>query len=119
MEYNFTSEKPIYLQLMDCFKLRIVSGELQPGSKVDSVRDLAMDAKVNPNTMQKALAELERLGLVRSERTAGRFITDDEEKISGMRSELFESELTAFVKKMAALGFSKGDVEKALKTIEA
>ena len=99
MEYNFTSEKPIYLQLMDCFKLRIVSGELQPGSKVDSVRDLAMDAKVNPNTMQKALAELERLGLV--------------------RSELFESELTAFVKKMAALGFSKGDVEKALKTIEA
>ncbi|HAO30952.1 MAG TPA: GntR family transcriptional regulator [Treponema sp.] len=119
MEYNFTSEKPIYLQLMDSFKLRIVSGELSPGSKIDSVRDLAIDAKVNPNTMQKALAELERMGLVRSERTAGRFITDDEEKIAAMRSDLFNSELNGFMQKMLALGFTKSDVEKALASMSA
>ena len=81
MECEFTNDKPIYLQIMDYFKAQIISGELSQGSRLDSVRDLAVKVKVNPNTMQKALSELERIGLVRTERTSGRFITDDKEKI--------------------------------------
>ncbi len=110
MEYHFTNDKPIYLQLMDLIKAGIVSGEFQPGSKIDSVRDLAVQAKVNPNTMQKALSELERLGLVKSERTSGRFITDDTEKILEMKTELAQTEITIFMDKMKALGFDKAQV---------
>ena len=110
MNYLFTNDKPIYLQIMEAFKTSIVSGELKPGGRLDSVRDLAMDAKVNPNTMQKALSELEKLGLVRTERTSGRFITDDSGKIAAMRKELAESEIGGFLEKMKTLGFSKAEV---------
>lgn len=110
MEYQFTNDKPIYLQLMDVFKAGIISGELPEGSRLESVRDLAIKAKVNPNTMQKALSELERLGLVKTERTAGRFITDDKEKIQAMKKELAAEEIAEFLDTMKALGFSKEDV---------
>ncbi len=110
MEYQFTNDKPIYLQLMDVFKAGIISGELQEGSRLESVRDLAIKAKVNPNTMQKALSELERLGLVKTERTTGRFITDDKEKIQAMKKELAAEEIATFLETMKALGFSKEDV---------
>ncbi len=110
MNYKFTSDKPIYVQLVDLFKIGILSGELALGSKLDSVRELAVDAKVNPNTMQKALSELEKLGLVRTERTSGRFITDDSGKIAVMRKELAESEIGGFLEKMKTLGFSNAEV---------
>ena len=110
MNYKFTSDKPIYVQLVDLFKIGILSGELALGSKLDSVRELAVDAKVNPNTMQKALSELEKLGLVRTERTSGRFITDDSGKIAAMRKELAESEIGSFLEKMKTLGFSNVEV---------
>ena len=114
MEYQFTNDKPIYLQLMDYFKAQIISGELSEGSRLDSVRDLAVKAKVNPNTMQKALSELERIGLVRTERTSGRFITDDKEKINSMKKELAESEIDAFLEKMKAMGFEKEEIIKII-----
>ena len=114
MEYQFTNDKPIYLQLMDYFKAQIISGELSEGSRLDSVRDLAVKAKVNPNTMQKALSELERIGLVRIERTSGRFITDDKEKINSMKKELAESEIDAFLEKMKAMGFEKEEIIKII-----
>ena len=110
MNYKFTSDKPIYVQLVDLFKIGILSGEYPLGSRLDSVRDLAVVAKVNPNTMQKALSELEKLGLVRTERTSGRFITDDEKKITAMRKELAESEIGVFLDKMKTLGFSNTEV---------
>ena len=110
MNYKFTSDKPIYVQLVDLFKIGILSGELALGSKLDSVRELAVDAKVNPNTMQKALSELEKFGLVRTERTSGRFITDDSGKIAAMRKELAESEIGSFLEKMKTLGFSNAEV---------
>lgn len=120
MEYQFTDDKPIYVQLMDCFKVQIVSGELQEGSRLESVRDLAVKARVNPNTMQKALSELERIGLVRTERTAGRFITDDKERIKKMKQDIAEEEIFLFLNKMKSLGFEKSDVvellDKKLKT---
>ena len=110
MNYKFTSDKPIYVQRVDLFKIGILSGELALGSKLDSVRELAVDAKVNPNTMQKALSELEKFGLVRTERTSGRFITDDSGKIAAMRKELAESEIGSFLEKMKTLGFSNVEV---------
>ena len=114
MENQFSNDKPIYLQLIDYFKAQIISGELTEGSRLDSVRDLAVKAKVNPNTMQKALSELERMGLVRTERTSGRFITDDKEKIAAMKKEIAETEITAFLEKMKALGFEKEEIIKII-----
>jgi len=114
MENHFTNDRPIYLQLMDHFKTQIISGELPEGSRLDSVRDLAIKTRVNPNTMQKALSELERIGLVRTERTLGRFITDDKEKIINMRNEVAESEIKLFLDRMKSLGFEKEEVIKIL-----
>lgn len=110
MDYQFSNDKPIYLQLMDAFKSAIISAELKSGDRLDSVRDLAMVAKVNPNTMQKALSELERIGLVRTERTSGRFITDDEDLIKSMKKEVAEQEIASFVDKMKALGLEKDEL---------
>ena len=115
MDYQFTNDKPIYLQLMDVFKAGIISGELPEGSRLESVRDLALVAKVNPNTMQKALSELERLGLIRTERTSGRFITDDKEKIAAMKKEIAEEEISIFMEKMKKLGFEKDEVINLIK----
>ncbi|MBP5520311.1 MAG: GntR family transcriptional regulator [Treponema sp.] len=114
MENQFTNDKPIYLQLIDYFKMQIISGELTEGSRLDSVRDLAVKAQVNPNTMQKALSELERMGLVRTERTSGRFITDNKEMIKSMKKELAETEIEAFLEKMKALGLEKEEVVKII-----
>lgn len=114
VEYQFTNDKPIYLQLMEAIKNAIISGELKKGAKLDSVRDLALTAKVNPNTMQKALAELERIGLVRTERTSGRFITDDEELLIQMKKEIAAKEINVFFDKMKSMGLSKSDVIKLI-----
>ena len=103
MDYNFTTDKPIYLQIMDVFRTSIVSGELKPGDRISSVRDLALQAKVNPNTMQKALSELEREGLVISERTTGRFITEDSQLIEKLKKNLVETETELFLEKMEKL----------------
>ena len=83
MAWNFVKDRSIYLQLIDIIQNRIATGYYTPGSKLASVRDLASEAEVNPNTMQKALAELERMGLVYSQRTSGRFVTDDEGRSTG------------------------------------
>lgn len=119
MKFQFDSNSPIYLQIVECFKSSILSGELEPGRKVLPVRDLALQAGVNPNTMQKALAELERLELVRTERTSGRFITDQNEKIEKMRKDAADAEIQSFIQRMEKLGYEKSSLlpvmEEALK----
>ena len=110
MSWNFSDDRPIYIQLMEKIQLKIICGAYKPGEKLPSVRDIASEASVNPNTMQKALSELERLGLVKTERTTGRFITDDKEKIQAMKKELAAEEIATFLETMKALGFSKEDV---------
>ena len=77
MEYNFDNERPIYIQLVEMLKIEIISGRIKSGEKLPSVRDFAMKAKVNPNTMQKALTELERENLIYTERTNGKYVTND------------------------------------------
>ena len=109
MPWNLDNDRPIYLQLMERIQHDIISGVYKPGDKLPSVRDLAVEAAVNPNTMQKALSELERCGLVYSQRTSGRFITDDTDMIKEMRMELAREHIQDFFEQMRKLGFSDED----------
>ena len=107
MSWELNSERPIYAQIIEKVMIDIVSGHYQPGEKLPSVRDLASDAAVNPNTMQKALSELERSGLVYSQRTSGRYITEDRTMIENAKKELAHTQIQEFIKKMNQLGMSK------------
>lgn len=119
MTWNLDSSRPIYAQIAEQVRLDIISGLYQPGTKLSSVRELAAQAKVNPNTMQKALAELERSGLVHSMRTSGRFITEDTDMIKQMKEELATDQIKEFLEKMSSMGFQPQDtlelIEKILK----
>lgn len=106
MPWELDNDRPIYLQLMERIQHDIISGVYKPGDKIPSVRDLALDAAVNLNTMQKALSELERNGLVYSQRTSGRFITDDEELLKNMKMQLATEHIRQFFEQMHQLGFS-------------
>lgn len=106
MAWQFDSDRPIYAQLVEQIKRLILSGAYPPGSKLPSVRDLAAQAAVNPNTMQKALAELETDGLLFTQRTAGRFVTEDDEAIQRLRQQLCQGILGNFIQSMTGLGFT-------------
>lgn len=110
MNWKFESDRPIYVQLVEQMKMRIIAGTYPPGSKLESVRDLAAQAGVNPNTMQKAMAELERDGLVFTQRTAGRFITEDTDMIQQMKKLFALKEIQEFLQKMQRLGLSKEEI---------
>ena len=109
MPWNLDDDRPIYLQLMERIQHDIISGVYKPGDKIPSVRDLALDAAVNPNTMQKALSELERAGLVYSQRTSGRFITEDEQMIKKMKMDLASDHIRHFFEQMRHLGFTDSE----------
>ena len=117
MPWNLDNSKPIYLQLMDRIQLDIISGVYQPGERLPSVRDLALTASVNPNTMQKALAELERSGIIYSQRTSGRFITEDTALLKTMKDSLALEHVHSFLNKMEQLGFTKEDISELLTTV--
>ncbi len=119
MPWNLDSSRPIYLQIIERVQMDIITGRYQPGDKLPSVRDLAQEAAVNPNTMQKALSELERSGLIYSQRTSGRFITEDKELIPQMKKELAAAEVSAFVAHMKQLGITPEEIRQLLaETIE-
>lgn len=108
--------RPIWVQLVDEFRRRIATGEWQPGAKLPSVRDLALDLGVNPNTVQKALAEVDRLGLTTTERTAGRFVTHDVDGVAGERKALAESTADIYIAAAAGLGLSLTEATTLLAT---
>lgn len=110
MSWTLDNDRPIYLQLMERIQRDIIAGVYQPGDKLPSVRDLALEAAVNPNTMQKALSEFERSGLVYSQRTSGRFITEDTEMLTQMKKELATEHIQEFFQKMEQLGFSRAEL---------
>lgn len=119
MPWNLDSSRPIYLQIIERVQMDIITGRYQPGDKLPSVRDLAQEDAVNPNTMQKALSELERSGLIYSQRTSGRFITEDKELIHQMKKELAAAEVSAFVAHMKQLGITPEEIRQLLaETIE-
>jgi len=109
MTWTFTPDRPIYLQLQEQIKLAIISGLHPPGSKLFAVRDLAEEASVNPNTVQRALTELEREGLVFSQRTSGRFVTEEIAVIEKAKNELAMELINTFLEKMEALGYDKNE----------
>ncbi len=110
MNWQFGSEAPIYTQLVEHIKQGIVSGAFPSGERLPSVRDLAMEAGVNPNTMQRALSELERDGLVFSQRTAGRFVTEDRNMIEEAKRGLAEEQIRHFLAAMTRLGYGKEEI---------
>ena len=118
MKWYIDSDRPIYKQLVEQIELRIISGVYAPGDKLESVREMAMDAGVNPNTMQKALAELERMELVFAQRTSGRFITEDLKVIEEAKKNLAVQEIGAFLEKMKKLGMSRNEILVLMEKIE-
>ena len=110
MPWDLGNDRPFYLQLMERIQQDIIKGGYQPGGKIPSVRELALEAAVNPNTMQKALSELERSGLVYSQRTSGRFITEDKKLLSHMKSELAKTHIHDFFTSMRQLGFCDEEI---------
>ena len=107
MPWNLDNNRPIYLQLVERIQMDIVSGVYHAGDKLPSVRELAADAAVNPNTMQKAFTELERSGLVYTQRTNGRYITEDQERISRVREELARECNQSYLSNIRRLGYER------------
>ena len=119
---EFDGKRPIYLQLMEDLQNRIASGELSPGSRLDSVRDLALVYGVNPNTLQRALNELERLELLKVQRTSGRFVTTDNGRIKELRKQMAAKHIDQLIQSLIRLGFGQEEilelVEKKLKELK-
>lgn len=122
MAWDFKSDRPIYTQVLEKIRFHIISGIYPAGSKLPSVRDLAAEASVNPNTMQKALSELERSGLIYSQRTSGRYVTEDENMIKKVREDMATEQIRDFFKLMKDLGYSPEEtvalIEKIVKEIK-
>ena len=114
MEYIFDNERPIYIQLVEMIRIDIVSGKFEKGQRLPSVRELALMMKVNPNTMQKALLELEREGLIYTERTNGKFVTNDKSLIEKVKEEIIKEKLDTFFNDMKKIGITDEEIKKYL-----
>ncbi len=110
MAWELDNDRPIYAQLVDRIQMQIVSGYYQPGGKLPSVRELAAEAAVNPNTMQKAFVELERSGLIITQRTNGRNVTEDTELIANIKEGMAREHMNLFFSKMKELGYADGEI---------
>ena len=117
MNFEFDNNIPIYIQLVEHLKIYIISGKVSPGDRLPSVRELAMQTKVNPNTMQKALGELENLGLVYTERTSGRFVTDDKALIDKERKNLVKESVKSSLETLINLGYTDEEIIKLIEEI--
>lgn len=117
MAWNLDSDRPIYAQIVEKLQMQIVSGYYRPGDKLPSVRDLATQACVNPNTMQKAFSELERSGLILTQRTSGRFVTEDIDMIKQVQNTLAKEQIKEFMEKMRELGFDREEIIKLLEAL--
>ena len=115
MEFEFDDDKPIYKQLVDKLKLEIVLGHFKSGEKLPSVRELSTMICVNPNTVQRSLAELEEEHLIYTKRTSGKFVTEDDDIIHQVKQELARDKINTFVSDMEILGLKTEDIIKLLK----
>ncbi|RLV03054.1 GntR family transcriptional regulator [Streptococcus iniae] len=116
MSWKFDEKSPIYAQIAQHIKMQIVSQEIKSGDQLPTVREFAEAAGVNPNTMQRAFTELEREGMVYSQRTAGRYVTDDQELIATKRRELAQNELQSFSHNMEKMGFNRLEIIPVLES---
>lgn len=114
MSFDFKNDKPIYLQLIEHIKMQIISGKYQPMQKIPSVRELSVQYEVNPNTIQKALFELENMGLIFTERTNGKFVTNDLDIINNIKNSTISVMIDDFYKSMEDIGLNKSQVLEIL-----
>jgi DNA-binding transcriptional regulator YhcF (GntR family) len=114
MGFNFNNEIPIYIQIVEQIKTQILSKKYLPNQKIPSVRDLAFEFEVNPNTVQKALFELESMGLIYTERTNGKFVTTDEKLIESVRQQSIQEVIETFYDSMEKIGLNKVSAKKIL-----
>lgn len=112
MKWEFENGRPIYLQMITMLKESIANGTYPPGSRMPSVRDFAIEAGVNPNTVQKAFAELERDGLLHTERTNGRNVTEDQAVLRRLRSSLAEESIDEMLRRLKKLGMNTKEIEE-------
>jgi len=117
VSYNFDNERPIYVQLVEKIRLDIISGKLKSSERIPSVRELALEARVNPNTMQKALVELEEEGLLYTERTNGKYVTDNKKLIEKIKKELAEEKVSIFLEDMKNIGIESDEIINYLKNL--
>ena len=110
MAWELNSDRPIYTQILEKIQTRIISGIYQPGERLPSVRELAAEASVNPNTMQKAFTELERSGLIQTQRNSGRTVTEDTSMIKQVQTQVALSQVQSFFNTMMELGFNKEEI---------
>ena len=118
MAWNLQSDRPIYAQLVDQIQRMIVTGIFPAGSRLPSVRELAAEAAVNPNTMQRALVKLEEDGLLYTQRTSGRYVTEETERIMEVKRALAEELIRKFVENMNRLGYTREQSVELLKKEE-
>ena len=116
MNPSFDNNLPIYLQLVEQLIVHIISGKYFAGERLPSVRDLALQLKVNPNTVQKALLELENRGLIFTERTNGKFVTEDVSLIERQKVEYADMLTKGYMEAMEKIGFGNNDVLKLIKS---
>lgn len=107
---HFDTKIPIYLQVVENMKMQIMNGTLCSGHKISSVRDLAQELGVNPNTVQKAFAELEREGFIRTERAVGRYVADNQKLIEECKVQMIKEKVQDFIKQMELLGLTINDI---------
>ena len=119
MAWQFTADAPIYLQAAEMLKLRILTGTYPPGGAVPPVRELAQEAAVNPNTMQRSLSLLEQEGLLTTQRTAGRRVTEDREQIAKLRRGLAAEIISRCRGQLAALGYTQEEISALMQEVEA
>ena len=110
MAWNFRDDKPIFQQLVDIIATNIIRGNYHPGDKLEAVRDLALKAGVNPNTMQRALAEIETTGLIYSKRGDGRYVSEDKKVMEQARNRYVEKSLEEFITALSALGLTEKEI---------
>ena len=117
MIFEFDNNIPIYIQLVEQLKIYIISGRIKSGERLPSVREFALQTKVNPNTMQKALVELEELKLIYTERTNGKFVTNDQKLIDKYKKQYAEELSNKYFSSMESIGFDKNDAINYLKIL--
>ena len=117
MEFELDNNSPLYIQIVEQLKKYIISGKINISERLPSVRELSLQIKVNPNTLQKALMELEELGLIYTERTNGKFVTNDQKLIDKFREEYAKELSIKYILNMESIGFSKKEIVKYINEI--
>lgn len=119
MAWSFSADRPVYIQIADRIKKSVLSGEYEAGQQIPTVRQLALEAAVNPNTVQHAFTELENEGIIIAKGTLGRFVTEDEQVVQAVRENMARNLAKTFVEEMSQLSISPEQAVELVREVEA